>query len=75
MKKKDQQLPEIESFNEELVAFDVDNLSVEALERRFELAVASLVIDLDAACGELDCASVVCSQLTCGVFTVPDQSG
>ncbi len=74
-KKKNPQPPEIESFNEQLVAFDVANLSVEALENRFELAIAALVLDWEGACGVHSCDAVVCGELTCGVFTVPDLPG
>lgn len=72
MKKSDQQQSsEIESFNHELVAFDMNDLSIEELERRFELAVAAVGV-WEAACGVLSCSEVTCSELTCGVFDVPE---
>ena len=59
---------EIQSFNEELVSFDMPYMGVEDLERRFEMAL-SAVFGGDP-CGELSCAEVSCSVLTCGVFKV-----
>jgi len=62
---------EIASFNEELVSFDVEDLTIEVLEHRFELAVAAV---FDAAscnyCNGLVCSSVSCSMLKCSGFRV-----
>jgi hypothetical protein len=68
MKKHD----ELTSFNEELVSFDVDDLSIEVLEERFELAVASVFTDVFDCnlCSGLTCAGVDCSGLICGKFVI-----
>jgi hypothetical protein len=63
---------EIESFSKELVSFDVNDVSVEELERRLELAVAQIVpggvgFDCDIVCGTL-CGSVC--DVNCGVKCV-----
>lgn len=41
---------EITSFNQELVSFNVDDLSVEELERRLELTVATIVPVASGSC-------------------------
>jgi hypothetical protein len=54
---------EIESLNPAWMSFDLDAVSVEELEQRFELALA-LQIELGKFCG--------CPNLkTCGVFCSP----
>jgi hypothetical protein len=60
---------EITSFNEELVSFDVDDLTIEVLEHRFELAVAAVLVDCNL-CSGLTCAGVDCSGLICGSFKI-----
>lgn len=51
-KKKDapKEPTEIVSLNQELMSFDIDEISVEELERRLELAVATISI-IEADCG------------------------
>lgn len=53
MKKKDKakEPSEILSLNDELLSFDVDDMNVEELERRLELAVAAIVPIDDDGCG------------------------
>ncbi|HSS50733.1 MAG TPA: hypothetical protein VLX28_17475 [Thermoanaerobaculia bacterium] len=59
--------PEVASFNEELVSFDLDDVSVEELERRFELAIGFIL--QDGSCGTLRCGTVTCGVLTCTTNT------
>jgi hypothetical protein len=70
-KKRDEQSepPEITSFNEELVSFNLDAMSVEELERRFELALA--IGFADGGCGTLVCGTVLCGTLGCGTMKPP----
>jgi len=67
--------PEVASFNEELVSFDLDDVSVEELERRFELAVAPIIagglITENGACGTLFCGNVGCAGFSCGTMGPP----
>jgi len=66
---RDQKDPfDLVSFNEGLLNFDSDDLSLEELERRLELAVWVIPM-LDAACAQLNCCQVACEDLTCGAFT------
>jgi hypothetical protein len=57
---------EIECMNSELMRFDIDDITVEELERRLELTIASIVLEVPS------CPSLrSCSTLTqCGVFDV-----
>ena len=43
--KKPKDPQEIVSLNQELLSFDLDDVTVEELERRLELAVAQMVTD------------------------------
>ena len=61
--------PEVASFNEELVSFDLDDVSVEELERRFELALGFIVED--GGCGTLVCGTVLCGTMGCGTMRPP----
>jgi len=69
VKKKQEELT---SFNEELVSFDVNDLSIEVLEERFELAVASVFADAVGCtlCTDLTCSPVDCTGLTCNGLTI-----
>ena len=63
--------PKIEmiSLNEELFSLDGDNLSVEELDQRLELAVASLD---DLICGTFGCGTFDnCGSFGCGSFAQP----
>jgi hypothetical protein len=56
---------EIVCLNQELISFDAEDLSIEALERRLELAVASFI------CTTFVCSSFdSCSSFGCGAFSV-----
>jgi len=56
---------EITSYNKGLMSFDFDDMSVEELERRFELASALLAPDL-LSCSGFDCVSAfMCVNFTC----------
>jgi hypothetical protein len=55
---------ELVSFNQELINFDIADLSVEELERRLELTTV-----------QPECCSNVCPNLTsCGTFCSPGGS-
>lgn len=65
MKKKDKNGEEIISLNDALLIFDADDMSLETLERRLELAAAPFI------CGTFGCATFTkCDQFGCGSFTV-----
>ena len=59
---------EIVSFNKELMDFDLQDLTIEELDRRLELAVANLFITANLSCGT-DCGSF------CGTFTCTSNCG
>jgi len=62
-------MKELESLNEGLWEIDLHDVSVDALERRFELAVAVAAVGV---CG-IDCTEV-CSPIcdsVCGTFCSP----
>jgi hypothetical protein len=63
---------EIVSLNQELMSFDFDDLSVEELERRLELAIGVLPMDF-ADCGVNNCNtfSGSCGNNTCDQNTCP----
>jgi hypothetical protein len=52
---------EIVSLNKELMSFDVNDVSVEELERRLELAIGQVMTGIDFGC-PVDCGA------DCGVF-------
>jgi hypothetical protein len=57
------QAEEIVSLNQELINFDLDDISVEALERRLEMAIA------DVVCGVFVCNTHgSCSAFGCGTY-------
>jgi len=63
--KKKKNREEIVSLNDELLSFDSGDISLEALERRLELAVAPFI------CGTFVCSSFSkCSSFGCGTFGV-----
>jgi hypothetical protein len=69
MKKKPSQ-QEMISLNQELFSLDGDSLSVEELDQRLELAVATVVDDL--ICGTFGCGSFdSCGSFGCGSFAQP----
>jgi hypothetical protein len=55
-KKEEKEVPEITSLNEELFSLEPGSLTVEALDRRLELAVAAV-------------AKFVCDTFACGSFS------
>jgi hypothetical protein len=63
MGKNKDKTKEIISYSKELMSFDLENISVEELDRRLELAVANIMPQLGAISCGVDCGSY------CGVFT------
>jgi len=68
---------EITSYNKELMSFDFDDMSVEGLEDRLELAIAFVMqdIELDRKCTNNSCETLTCGRsgyycdgFLCGVF-------
>jgi hypothetical protein len=59
---------EITSLNEEIWSIDVEDVSVEALERRFELALIAMG-DVGADCSPI--CGTFCSPVLCGVNKPP----
>jgi|SwirhisoilCB3_FD_contig_31_2300634_length_320_multi_1_in_0_out_0_1 hypothetical protein len=62
--KKTEQL-EITSFSGELMDFSIDNISIEELDRRLELAVAQIGSPLGIITCTTNCGSY-CGVLVCG---------
>ncbi len=61
---------EIVCLNQELFSLDGDSLSVEELDQRLELAVATVLDDL--ICGTFGCGSFDnCGSFGCGEFAQP----
>jgi hypothetical protein len=69
MAEKKDKTKEIISFSKELMSFDLDNISVEELDRRLELAVANIIPQLGAISCGVDCGSY------CGVFSCTTNCG
>lgn len=67
MAEKKDNTKEIISFSKEFMSFDLENVSVEELDRRLELAVAN--IQLASFGCNVDCGSY------CGVFTCTTNCG
>jgi len=60
---------EITSYNKEFLNLDFDDMSVEELERRLELSIASLDLELAACNGTFDCSGFTCGRVhSCGTF-------
>jgi len=57
-KTKDQESMEMVSLNQEIFSLEAGNLSVEELERRLELAIATVKT---FTCGTFDCGSFSCA--------------
>ena len=64
-------LSEITSFNNGLEGLDIDNISVEELERRLELAIGVLVSPQPDDCSANSCGAHGCGAYSCGTDLTP----
>jgi len=58
---------EIVSYNRELLTFDIDNLTIEELERRLELAVGALPLEASGSCESFNAPCTIFDS-TCSGF-------
>lgn len=65
------QSTEITSFNSELENLDIENISVEELERRLELAIGVLVHPQPDDCTAHSCGAFGCGAHSCGTDLTP----
>lgn len=56
---------DIESLNETILAIDLDDLEVEALDQRIELSLAVLFGETDGGAANSECQTFNCHQFTC----------
>jgi hypothetical protein len=69
---------EITSLNKELMSFDVNDVSIEELERRLELAIGQVLPDIDFGCPTdcpVDCGVMCTTRCTqvCSSDSAPQQ--